>query len=149
MGHSLPYLLGGECKHGSDDAVKGAYDAIHGALCRAARRRIALFNINAVLGYIDIQLGHIDRAEVVHCMIDKVELICVITIACSLDERIETRERPAVDVKKLVYGHKIAVRLEITEIRHNDTGCIADLAVCFGKLLEDIIGSTHVYRVVT
>ena len=149
MRHRLPDLLGSKCKHRCDNAVKSIYDAVHCALCRAARGRVAFFDINAVFGDVDIQLGHIDCAEVVYRVVYKVELICVVPVARGRDKRIEAGKRPTIDVKKLVDGHEVTVGIEIAEVRHDYTRSVADLAVCLRKLLEDVVGSAHIDGIVT
>ena len=81
-------------------------------------------------------------------MINCIELIITICRAHTFGELLKARQRPAVDVGELLFRSHILPGVKIVEISQNITGSVADFAVNFGKLLENLLGNADIRVIV-
>ena len=81
-------------------------------------------------------------------MIEHVELVIVIGFFDPLDQVGETGDRPAVDLQQVVDRNGIVSRIEVTDVAENVASGVADPAVRFGDLLQDMITHPGVIAVI-
>lgn len=79
QGKIRPDLLRSEGDHRREQQGQIPQDAVDGGLCSPTLHRIGGLGIKAVFEHIQIEVGHIHRAEVVYRMINNVELKPIIS----------------------------------------------------------------------
>ena len=135
MGDISPDLFCGEGENGSEHQSKRAHDLVHNGLSRTARQAVCTLNVYSVLDDVDIELGHINGAEVVDIMVNIVEFVVGVGIVNALNECIEASESPLVDLGEVFNRYGIGIGIEIAEVCKKNTNGISDLAIYFRKLL--------------
>ncbi len=121
-------------------------DLVHGGLGSLAAHTVGA--VQAVLGHIQIEVGHGNNAEVVDGVIDLVEVIHIIASLGIHDEVIQSSQSPAVDLLQLVICHTIGVGVKAVQVAQNEAGGVADLAVSLAQLLEDVLTGAHIDGVI-
>ena len=82
-------------------------------------------------------------------MVNRMEFKRIIALTDYPCKIVKTAECPLINLIKLVKCNHIGIGIEIVKVCKYDTACISYLSIGFRKLLEDIIGNTHVNTVIT
>src|ERR1700749_5019209 len=81
-------------------------------------------------------------------MIDRVELESLVGFKSARDDRVEFRERPAINLLHLVQCDSAGRRVEAVEVAEREARSIANLAIGVGDALQDFLRAAHVLLVV-
>src|SRR5437763_1821323 len=92
-----PRLLGSECQDRCEQTTERVENFMHRKLGGAASRRIGRVAIHSVFGDVDVEAAEIDCAEVIHSVVNLVELEGCIGVPAFRDDMIEPIENPAID----------------------------------------------------
>ena len=148
MRHSLPDLIAGEGEDRGKHLGKGIEDQEQGGLRAAALEAVRGFAVQPVLDDIEIETGKIHNTEVVDQVGDHMELIVAISSVHCLDQGIETRYGPAVQLQH-IGGSNEVIGVKTGEVAQAVPGRIAELQIVLAELPEDVLGAAHVDMIVS
>ena len=126
-----------KAREGGHDLGHGVQDEAQGGLGGAAEEAVLPLAVEPVLDDVQVEVGHVHHAEVVHGVGDHVELKVVIALEALLDEAVEPGDGPAVQGLHLVGGHQV-VGVKAVQVPQAVPGGVAELQVVLAQLLEDL-----------
>ncbi len=97
-GHVAPRFLGREREDGRHEPRQRAEDVEAHGLRRAPPRVVGQRGVEPVLDDVEVERRQIDRAEIVHGVEDRVELVLVVGAPDAGDQAREAIEDPAIDL---------------------------------------------------
>ncbi len=130
------------------DHIQTTQDGIDCCLCRAADERAGRFHIEPILDDIQIEIGHVNRAEVVQRVIDNMEFEPVITARCCFDQLVKPRQCPFIQICELVNRHHILVWIKVKKVAKDITCGVADFTVNLRELLQNIVRNADIRMVI-
>ncbi|CAN3974445.1 GNAT family acetyltransferase, partial [Dysosmobacter welbionis] len=94
--------------------------------------------VQTVLDDVQIEVGHVHHAEVVHRVGDHQELIVVVRLGALLHQGVQAGDGPAVQFLHL-RGRRQLVGVKAVQIAQAVPGGVAELEVVLAELLEDLV----------
>ena len=129
--HSVPDFLGCKAKHRRKEFYKRIENFIHCRLRASSRLAVRLFGVKSVFYNIKIEVTHINNAEMVNCVLERMEFITPVRLKRLFAERIEFVERPAVDFEHILIFNRIGIGIEIRGVAEDISRRISDFSVAF------------------
>ena len=148
MFHAAPNFIGGKGEYGRNKQRQRLKNAVNDSLCGAACGAVGLFDIKSVLYNIEVEIRHINNAEIMNGVINVVIFIIFITVGDILYKPVKLHDCPFVDAFELFVGHHILVGVKIADTTENKSCGVADFAVTLGQLLKNFGGNSYVGMVV-
>ena len=121
-----PDFLAGEAQDGCQQLGEVHQNAVQGTLGAAAGMVIGA--VQAILDDVHIEVGHINDAEVVQCVVGAAEVIVVIGIAQVGGQLVAGLQCPAVNLKQLILCNHILGGVKIVDVAQHEAGGVAHLA---------------------
>ena len=105
---------------------------------------ILFFDVDNIFRKIKIECRQINCTEVHDCLIDGRELVLLISCHTCFNHLIQARHQVLIDTAQLFVGYGMFLRLEIFRIPDQETHGVADFAVSFRNLLQNIVTDSHI-----
>ena len=147
VGHREPDLIAGEAQDGGHQLGHGVQNQEQGGLGAAALGAVLFLAVQTVLDDVQIEVGHVHHAEVVHRVGDHQELIVVVRLGALLHQGVQAGDGPAVQFLHL-RGRRQLVGVKAVQIAQAVPGGVAELEVVLAELLEDLVRAADVGVVV-
>jgi hypothetical protein len=107
-----------------------------------------LGGIDPVLQHIEIKSGEVQSAEAMKAMIKDMKFVRFISPANPLDQSLQLMEGKTVDLHEFRVRDAIGAGIEIVKVSQEIAEGVADLAVSFGKLPEDLLRDADIVSIV-
>ena len=124
-GHVAPRLLGGERQDGRHESREDAEHVEADGLGRAPPRVVGVRGVEPVLDDVEIERREVDRAEVVHPVEDRVELVFVVGAPHAADQARQPIEDPAVDLVQSRVRLAVPRGIEIAQVAEQERSRIS------------------------
>ncbi len=147
-GHRGPDFLGREAANRGQPARQCLEDMPRRGLGRAPCRMVGRQRVEPVLDHVEVERAHVDRAEMVHTLVD----LPVALVGVSVEHLILNRggEIDGISIQRqhLLESDAVMRWIETGQIAEQEARGIADPAVGIGNALQDFIGNGHFLAVV-
>ena len=107
MRHGLPDLVAGEGQDGGEQLRHGVQNQEQSALGGAAAQAVLFLAVETILDDVQIEGGQLHNAEIVDGVGHHMELVVVVSLAADLHQRVQTGQRPAIQLLHVLGGNQI------------------------------------------
>ena len=149
FGHITVNFLRCKGQNRGDQTQHSVQNMIHHRLYRAAGSSVRQLRIQGVLGNIQIQVAHLHHAEVMNGMVNRMELIGIISRTHTLDQHLQAVQHPAVNLTQLSVRQQISRQIKAVQVRKQETRSVADLAVGFAHLLQNAVADSQIRAIIS
>ena len=146
--HELPYFFHGKAQYRSQHYNQINHNFIHGSLGAAAFNAVCFVSVQSVFQNIQIVASHFYGAEVMNCMVQHMEIVIFVSLLYFFFQQLHVHKCPAVKLLHLFKRHFVFFVVKVIGIAQNVTDGVADFAVYFGKLFQNIFGDTDISFVI-
>ena len=139
----LPGLVGGVGEDRREELGQREEDIVHRSLRGATAQRITGIAVHPVLGDIDVNRRKIGGAELVERVEDFAEFISLVGLTAFADHGVESLEDPAIEQRHVGRRHAVGLRIEAIEVSKKNAQRVAEAAIRFGHLFEEVFSKRH------